>query len=219
MSARLWYVSLAASLLVFCAATPEGETTLETEISARERLNMPQIWGFEFSYKSPRMMVVDIPDEQGRPQRKLVWYLPYRITNRTDSEKMFVGEFTLETDTGKKYDDRVVPIAMRAIEIREDPRKEWHDSATVAGMVPVSPKEGAARSVHGIATWYDVDPKTDYFSIFVTGLSNGYTMEKADDGPERAVRKTLELKFWRPGDEFFENEREIQFVESKWIYR
>jgi hypothetical protein len=220
MSHRALYLSVAAGLLAFCAAAaPDGITTVETVITARERLNMPQIWALEFAYRHPRMVSVEIPDENGRPQRKLVWYLPYRITNRGDTERMFVPEFVLETDTGQRYPDRVVPLAMRAIRAREGSEHTWHDSTTVAGRVPPSPQEGADRSVYGVATWYDVDPRTDYFSIFVNGLSNGYRMETTDDGQQRMVHKTLELKFWRPGDEFYEHEKEIQFVESVWVYR
>lgn len=219
MSARLRYLGMAVGLLLFCAAAPEAETTVELEITARERLNMPQIRGLEISYKPLRMIVVDIPDQAGKSQRKLVWYVAYRVTNRDDKGQMFLPEFTLETDTGKRYTDRVVPIAQKAIAAREDPKLTWHNSATIAGIIPPSPKIGASKSVYGIATWYDVDPKTDYFSIFVTGLSNGYKVEKTDEGQERTVRRTLELKFWRPGDEFFENEKEIRFVESKWLYR
>ena len=210
---------MAAGLLLFCAAAPTAETTVDLEITARERLNMPQIRGLEISYKPVRMIGVDIPDQTGKPQPKLVWYMAYRITNPDDEGQMFVPEFTLETDTGNRYTDQVVPIAQKAIATREDPKLTWHNSATIAGVIPPSAKEGASRSVYGIATWYDVDPKTDYFSIFVTGLSNGYKVEKTDDGQERILRRTLELKFWRPGDEFFENEKEIRFVESKWLYR
>ena len=218
-SAKTWSLVGAMGVLLFCAAAPKGEIVVETEITARERLNMPQIWGLEFAYKSPRMMAVEIPDETGIPRRKLVWYLPYRVTNRSDNERMFVPELILETDTGKQYRDQVVPIAMEAISVREDFRKQWKDTATIAGIIPPSPKEGLDRSVYGIATWYDVDAKTDHFSIFVNGLSNGYKIEKTDSGEERVIRKTLELKFWRPGDEFFENEKEIQFIESNWLYR
>ncbi len=38
------------------------------------------------------------------------------------------------------------------------------------------------------------------------------------------MRKTLKLNFWRPGDQYFENEEEIRYgipgrVDYEWIYR
>ena len=40
----------------------------------------------------------------------------------------------------------------------------------------------------------------------------------------RLSRKTLKLNFWRPGDEYYEHEKEIRFgvpgeVDYEWVYR
>ena len=39
------------------------------------------IWNLEFSFKPMRMIYVDVPQSTGRMQRKLVWYMVYRVRN------------------------------------------------------------------------------------------------------------------------------------------
>src|SRR4029453_7915813 len=39
------------------------------------------IWNLEFSFKPLRMVYVDIPQPSGKMQRKLVWYMVYRVRN------------------------------------------------------------------------------------------------------------------------------------------
>ena len=65
-----------------------------------------------------------------------------------------------------------------------------------------------------------VDPRSDFFSIYVRGLTNAYRWQdppngfKAGDPPgtgRRFLYKTLQLNFWRPGDSLDHNEDEIRF--------
>jgi hypothetical protein len=99
------------------------------------------------------------------------------------------------------------------------------------------------RSVWGVATWTDIDPRIDFFSVFVGGLTNAYRWEdvpgayRAGDPPGKGrefVRKMLQLNFWRPGDELNQTEDELRFgvppgksdlygvadgVAYRWVYR
>jgi hypothetical protein len=101
----------------------------------------------------------------------------------------------------------------------------------------------AARDVWGVATWADVDPRIDFFSVYVGGLTNAYRWEdaaggyKPGDPPGRGrefARKMLQLNFWRPGDELFQSEHEFRYgvplgkadlydvregVAYNWVYR
>ncbi len=74
------------------------------------------------------------------------------------------------------------------------------------------------RSVWGVATWVGIDPRIDFFSIYINGLTNAYRWTdppgafKAGDPPgtgRQYKHKTLQLNFWRPGDEFALLEDEI----------
>lgn len=206
-----------------------------------------EVWGLEFAFKPLRMIRVDVPQPDGSLQRKLYWYLVYRITNNGDRLKPNLsdtGEFTAEPAepqpvtflphfvlqgqdvdaSGQKiykaYLDRLVPPVMETIRRREIPHRVLLDSVEMAETpIPVSsPDED--RSVWGVAIWEDVDPEIDFLSIFVSGLTNAHiwsdqpgAFQPGDPiGKGRSiVSKTLQLNFWRPGDEFLESETEIRF--------
>lgn len=40
-----------------------------------------EIWCLEFDFRKPRLIEVDFPNEAGRLERKLVWYMVYSVTN------------------------------------------------------------------------------------------------------------------------------------------
>lgn len=214
---------------------PGVETVIEPQILVQEQRANPEIFGLEFAYKPPRFITVTVPDANGRLQRKRFWYLAYRVTNRTGQPRLFVPTLTLVTDTGQTYRDKVVPTAQKAIAEREDAARDWHNSATIVGMLPPTPEQAVDVSTYGVAVWEDVDPETDFFSIYVTGLSNGYQLSQGADGQQRTLNKTLQLNFWRPGDAQFEDEKEIRPLsqapdtalgedqeappDQQWIYR
>ena len=85
--------------------------------------------------------------------------------------------------------------------------------------IPLS-DERVDRSVWGVVTWEDVDPRIDYFSVYIRGLSSAFIFADTPGayasgdtpGKGRVFRfKTLQLNFWRPGDTSFEHEGEVRF--------
>src|SRR5437667_5460729 len=78
------------------------------------------------------------------------------------------------------------------------------------------------RPVTGVATWVvgdkegEVSPDCNRFSIFVSGLSNGWNV----DDNHVVRRKTLKMDFRRLGDRYFMDSRELRFDgPAEWIYR
>ena len=249
------------------AGTSKSRTLFEMAKSVDFRR---EVWCLELSFKPLRMLEVDIPQPSGKAQRKLIWYLVYRVRNTgvvlspqraedgtfTAVEKAaeavrFVPQFVLASQDRdrrgqrirKAYLDRILPTAIEAIRRRELPEGKLLNSAQVSEQL-LEPETG--RTVGGIwavATWEDIDPQIDFFSVFVGGLTNAYDWH---DGPgayqpgdlpgtgRKFVRKQLQLNFWRPGDAYAEDEREIRFgiapgqgdlygagegVAYQWIYR
>jgi len=200
------------------------------------------IWALDFLFKDPRLIKVNVP---GRGTR-ICWYLWYQVVNRTREPRLFIPEFDLVTtdDYPRTYRDEVLPSVQDAIKKIEDPTgyQDIKNSVTITAQpIPVSKAEGTAypRVVTGVAIWdgssadpKDHDPKkkdladATRFSIFVSGLSNGWvlvdaltsTTGKAE--PPVIRRKTLQLNFKRVGDRYSLDSREISFVPpSEWIYR
>jgi hypothetical protein len=227
------------------------------------------VWCLEFSFKPLRMIRVDVPQPGGTVERKLVWYMVYAVRNtgrilrpvvRDDGvvtaepaeggPLRFIPSFVLEshdlTATGQRLDksylDRILPAAYAAIHQREAHDRTLLNSAQMAEQIlPVSNR--ADQRVWGLATWTDVDPRIDFFSVFVGGLTNAYRWEDPageyqpgnPPGTGRVFqRKMLQLNFWRPGDEYFQDEKELRFgvargkgdlydvsegVAYRWVYR
>lgn len=210
------------------------------------------IFGLELTFKAPRMLWVDVPLPGGKMQQKLIWYLLYKVKNpggqirtvpqpdgtfkvETVNEPVrFEPQFVLQSLEYKKaYLDRVIPVAVEAIRKKEDPARPLLNSVEMAAKpIPVS-TDREDYSVWGVATWEDVDPRIDYFAIYVHGLSNAYkwldpkgAYKKGDPAGEGRLfaSKTLRLNFWRPGDELVEDQREIRYgipgkVDYEWVYR
>jgi hypothetical protein len=219
-----------------------------------------EIWGLEFAFKPLRMIEVD---------GKLVMYLVYRVRNTgktlepTEGEGgvfeakpgsgepiQFFPQFVLESHdraggerASKAYLDRVLPAAVAAINRREMRGGKLLNSIEMGEQpIPVS-GDRAGRDVWGVVTWSDVDPRIDFFSVYVGGLTNAYRWEDAAGGyqpgdpPGRGrqfARKMLQLNFWRPGDELFQSEHEFRYgvplgkadlydvregVAYNWVYR
>jgi len=212
--------------------SPVGATLVE---QGRNRDFPRDIWALEFAFKPPRQIDIDVPARDFRMQRKRVWYLVYRVKNtgarrivmadgdatRPRSETVqqpvrFLPHFVLESVEGlskqegalafRAYLDRVVPGAVAAIREREDTRLDLHDSARMSER-DLTPGEER----WGVAVWEDVDPRIDFFSIYVRGLTNAIRWRPradatfaADSVPvagEEHVLESLRLDFWRPGDD------------------
>jgi len=227
------------------------------------------VWCLELSFKPLRMIEVDVPQDNGRLQRKLIWYMVYRVRNtgagitgdvKSDgsfvtTEKptepiRFIPEFVLASHdrsggqrVRKAYLDRIVPTALGPIRLRELPQGRMLHSVEMARQELPIEAGRTQQGVWGVAMWEDVDPQIDFFSVYVRGLANAYRWTdppgayKKGNPPgagRRFTYKTLQLNFWRPGDELDQNEREIRFgvapqrgafydspegVAYRWVYR
>jgi hypothetical protein len=205
------------------AANPnEREVKPSPNVLDRDELNTAdgKIWALDFRFKDPRMITVDVP---GRG-RKVCWYLWYQVTNKTKEPHTFIPDFELVTlDKNTVHRDQILPKVQEAIRQVEDPTDftKIKNSVTIAAEpIPVSKPEATPHPVTGVAIWDDVDPDTARFSIYVSGLSNGWSVTDPIPPDTKPVvrRKTLQLNFKRLGDRY--DSHEIQFVEpATWVYR
>jgi hypothetical protein len=175
------------------------------------------IWVLDISFKPIRIKTVEIPGK-GRRQ---IHYLYYKVVNRTGAPRMFVPQFIMVNEHGQRFEDSVVPEAIPLIRAREDQSIPLLGAVTTVGMIPPSAKPDVDDAVLGVAVWDRWDPRSDRFSIYVRGLSDGYKESPpASGGKPVAKYKTLRIDFIRRGDERNINEKEIQFAEPpyEWVY-
>jgi hypothetical protein len=201
------------------------------------------VWCLEFAFKPLRMTTVPLPQPDGRMESKRVWYLVYRVRNtgfhirpaaKPDQfgHDMYTIEMVNHTirffprlvlecfDQQKAYTDRVIPLAVEKIQSIEDPGAKLHNSVEISEIDVAVSTEEEDHSVWGVATWVGVDPRTDFFGVFVQRLTNAYRWEDPEGalgvgdppGTGRIYEfKTLQLNFWRPGDSVREHQGEIRF--------
>lgn len=226
------------------AWTPRRDAVGGTLVErAKDRIYPRDVWCLEFAYKPPRHIDIDLPGPDLAMRRKRVLYLLYRVKNtggrrtttpageptafeRESFEKpvKFLPHFVLESVEGlahpegsvhyRGYLDRVIPEAIAPIRQREGVAGRLHDSAS---MVEADLAPGEER--WGVAIWTDIDPRIDFFSIFVRGLTNAVRWRSDPDvsvgpddppgaGTEHAL-ESLRLDFWRHGDEVSFEEEEV----------
>ena len=228
-------IPLAIALLTIGSAESQG-TFNEREIRSQpSAIDKADVWAFDFRFKDPRLVKVNVP---GRGTR-ICWYMWYQLINRTGEDRPFTIDFELVTlDHPGVYKDEVLPTAEEAIKRIEDPTgyQEIKNSVTVyATKLPASKPDAFPHVRTGVAIWdaSPADPKkrdpksrdlsdATRFSIFVKGISNGYVeVEPLAPGLPPIIRhKTLQLNFQRRGDRFSTDSRDISFVPPfEWIYR
>ena len=174
------------------ARRPPGpnQTMVDASVLPKDRQG---IWVLDFSFKPVRLVTVEV---NGR--RKQLHYFYYRVVNRTGKPRDFVPQFTLVTDTGKRYEDVIVPQAVKIVQKREDPHIDVFGSVDIIGSLPPSTKEAVDDTVTGVALWENVDPHADGFKIYIRGLSDGYQIvvpPGGDKSKEMIRYKTLRVDF------------------------
>ncbi|WP_428307181.1 hypothetical protein [Lacipirellula sp.] len=174
----------------------------------------------------------------------------FETVAKSTDEIRFIPELVLTSNdrsggqrVRKAYLDRIVPTALGPIQQRELPRGTLYNSVDLAQQLLKVEAGRTQEGAWGVAMWEDVDPQIDFFSIYVRGLSNGLAWTdpkgafKKGDAPgtgRKFTYKTLQLNFWRPGDDIGQNEREVRFgtapqradfydsgegVAYRWVYR
>ena len=214
------------------AWSPNYDPTTETILDKAKRISFQrEVWSLEFRCKPLR--VINVGGQN-------IWYLIYSVRNTgevripektvdqtievkgTQKPLRFIPSFVLEShDLKKAFRAKYRPDVVSQIAAKERvTRGALHDSASISRMeIPVS-TPSADRSVWGVATWDNVDPRADFISVIVGGLTNAYRWQPPKGGyrpgsPQQeqdvVQTKQLQLNFWRAGDNVDLNDNEITF--------
>ncbi|MEC9149235.1 MAG: hypothetical protein VX470_10360 [Planctomycetota bacterium] len=113
----------------------------------------------------------------------------------------------------KEYLDRLMPYVTKQIQESEDPAIKLFNTVELSSK-PLyrkgDEKFAVGREVWGVAVWEDVDPRADYVSIQIQGLTNAFEVEQGQESKDFAF-KTLQLNFYRPGDSIDESSDRISY--------
>ncbi len=210
----------------FFASPTETLLSMSRDVTLRH-----DIWALEFSFKPARLIEVDVPMPSGKMQRKVVWYMLYKVryTGNDLSPKLdtasdvpdvpakvrfesvrFLPRFSIVSkERNLNLDAQIIPSAIRAIADRERVGKPIYDHVEIGKLDIKASELGADNAIWGAATWVDVDPRLDFFAIDVRGLTNAYKIRVDSSGKQNFDRKTLRVYFWRPGDAIDESKDRI----------
>lgn len=231
--AALTGVLAAAVAVPFLPTTSTAQAPPVGPFTAVEPQTLPLdrdgVWTLHFAYLPPRLLTVDTPD-RGKQQ---ALYMVYKVWNTSDTPQLFIPEFELVTKDGeyRTFLDEPRPMVVEQIRKNEDPTGEYKLKTSVQmsqARIPVTKPDSVPRAVYGVAVWMDVPekaPRTNNFSVYVAGLSNGLAVAESDAGIETVSRKTLQLDFHRPTDELRPRQNDYVLNEnkgfgaSKWVYR
>lgn len=220
-----------------------NEVRVEAIASGEEQLNQSDLWVMDVYFKPLGLVPVTMTNPKtGEKSTENVLYVAYRAFNRPLSKRglenvpvnefdppvsqpLFVPEFTLLASDGatqKVYQDVVVPEAVAVINRRE--KTKYKSSVEIVGPVPETvdrrAPDAAEKGVSGVAVFRGVDPDADFFTLYMTGFSNGIRRVPGKDGKTIVQTKTIQQKFNRPGDRFDAREPEYRLDgEWQWIYR
>ena len=194
----------------------------EREITPQlHAFDKPDNWTLHFRFKDPRIILCDVP---GSDKKKIVWYMLYQVVNHTGEPRIFVPDIELKThDYETVHPDELSPAVQKIISQIEDPtgKLDIKNSVTIGKEpIPISKKDAFPRAINGVAIWtdvYDRASKTNRFSIFIAGLSDGW---RKDPKSDIIRRKTLQINFQRLGDDIQNDANAIRWVDNPaWIYR
>ncbi len=98
------------------------------------------------------------------------------------------------------YRDQYLPLVAKEIQKLEDPNQRLFNSLEIGDVeIPLSRTE-TDPGVWGVAVWEEIDPRVNYVSVRIKGLTNAYRIVATADGKIDVVNKILQLNYWRPGD-------------------
>jgi len=234
LSRRSFLVSsvgaLATPSLLLAQRTGFNEKEIVPQFAANDK---EDVWTLHFRFQDPKIIVEKVPARGTR----VIWYMRYAVYNLDPKGEpvRFYPDIELVTlDRNTRHPDEVLPSVEKIIRDKEDPSGRFNikNSVTISAEdIPVSKKDAYPRVVNGLAIWTDVDPvadgkdktpRTNKFSIFIAGLSNGYTEERPIDQPGTKIikRKTLQLDFERLGSGEVTEPSGIRYTgNATWMYR
>lgn len=220
-----------------------NEIRVEATATGEERSGQADLWIMDVYFKPLGLIPVQITNPKtGAKSEEFVLYITYRAFNRPlpprdveespinefdppVSSPLFAPEFTLVASDGieqKVYRDSILPEALAAINKRE--RGQYKSGVSVVGPVPEpvdrKAEDAADKGVSGVAIFRGVDPDADFYTVYMTGFSNGIRIVKSETDDAVVQTKTIVQKYRRPGDRFDRREEEYLLDgDSKWIYR
>ncbi len=161
-------------------------------------------------------------DQFGHTNNKLI--KDAARTDRSLAAKKILLNFTLEGMVQSPDDaeyEKVIYSDMgggprtaalaKYIQSVEDPNQKLHHKGELGSAQLPLAESNSDPGIWGVAIFENIDPSIDYVSVYVRGLTNAYRIQHTPDGKTDFIYKTLQLNFWRAGDEVGEIRDDVEY--------
>ncbi len=163
----------------------------------------PVPWTFDFDHIAPKRVSIDDPVHG----KVAYWYITYTVKNPHDDAKMLRPEFEIITKEGKRYLDNYYPAAQRLAQLRD--KRKYLNCLEVRGLL----KPGQTK--HGIALFRQIHRDTNYFSLYVSGLSAVKVLEVNGERAKVKVKVFRADYFWG-GDRYHFDPENFKLQRTEW---
>ena len=150
----------------------------------------------EFGYDSYKIVSAD----QISQEADIEHFQPHIVLEGW-AEDFNAGEEVRSKYVKKSYLETYHPYVVEQIERVDRTPGKLHDWKSMSQIDLAVSKGENALGTWGVAIWEDVDPTINYMSIYVQGLTNAFRVSEKLDGSAVFQHKTLQLNFWRAGNE------------------
>lgn len=170
-------------------------------------------WELGFTHTQPRP--IGVQDVDGKYH--WYWYITYKVTNLTGTERLFVPDFTIATDTGEIMQaNRNIPSdVFKAIKDHlGNPLLE--SPAQIVGQL----LQGEDHARESVIIWREPGEDVARISLFISGLSGETTViQNPETKAQVLMTRTLMLDFELPGRPALPQNQTILSAGQKWIMR
>lgn len=172
-------------------------------------------WRFDFSYDTPKPIHV----KQSNGTSRWYWYMTYKVTNNSGTERIFVPDITVVTDTGETITaGKDVPVGVYTAIKDSTGNRLLESPILVVGRL----LQGEDNSRESVAIWpaNENGKDVDQFKIFVAGISGELAVTQNPKTSEDVVlRRTLMLTFDLPGTNVPLQKQPVVPKGKEWVMR
>jgi hypothetical protein len=202
-----------AALCTLVAALALAVLPLDRALAFPEPAIVSPSWNLDLEVQTPRPIAVQ--DTHG--VTRWYWYMPYRVTNRTGDDQLFIPEVTIFTDTGRIIRaGHNVPASVYEAVRRQINNPLLELPVEVVGRI----LQGEDHARESIAVWPHFESDVDEFHVFFAGTSGETQSIDMPGGDEPVlVRRTHQYTYRTPGNYPTPQNQPIHFVEHREVMR
>lgn len=183
------------AVAVSAASVIAGVAPLAEVVAFPEPAVVSPSWNLDFEHGKPTPVAVK--DAAG--QTRWFWYLPYKVTNNTSDDQLFIPEVTIATDRGQIVRAGQDVSATVFEQIKKNLNNPLLESPIeVVGRI----LQGQDYAKESVVIWpHFRGEDADEMTIFFAGLSGeSQTIPNPSTGEPVLVRRTTAITYGLPGN-------------------